>query len=80
MAARLVDEQPADVVDVVERPPSPLQHGPATELRNAAGDDPERLARRVVIDGPDRPVEGRHRATRVSRRALTAGHSGAITP
>ena len=47
------------------------------------GHDPERLAGRVVVHGPDRALDGlqvgAHRARSPSSRALTAGHSGAMT-
>ncbi len=57
VAARLVDQQPADVIEVVHRPAPALEDGPALEVGDAAGHDPERLAGRVVVDGPDRALE-----------------------
>ena len=50
--ARLEDEQPADVVEALERVAPPLEDRGAPERLDAAGDDPERLAARVVVDRP----------------------------
>ena len=54
VAARLVDEQPADVVEPLERVAASLEDRRAPERLDAAGDDPERLAPGVVVDRPDR--------------------------
>ena len=50
VAARLVDEQAADVVDVLEGVAALVEDRAAGKRVDAAGDDPERLAGRVVID------------------------------
>ena len=54
VAPRLVDEQPADVVEPLERITSPLEDRRSAQRLDAAGDDPERLATGVVVDRPDR--------------------------
>ena len=54
VAARLVDEQPADVVEPLERVAASLEDRRAPERLDAAGDDPKRLATGVVVDRPDR--------------------------
>src|SRR5690606_18723671 len=52
VAARLVHQQLAEVVDVGGIGAA-FQDGGARDGGDAAGDDPERLARRVVVDGGD---------------------------
>jgi hypothetical protein len=52
--ARLEDEQATDVVEVVPRPAPSLEDGRSLEWRDAADDDPERLAGGVVVDRPNR--------------------------
>jgi len=49
VSARLVDEQPADGVEVVAGKPALVEDRPAPERRGAGGDDAERLAARVVV-------------------------------
>ena len=51
VAARLVDEEAADAVEDLAGEPAALEHRPALERPDAAGDDPERLAAGVVVDG-----------------------------
>ena len=75
VAARLVDEELADVVDIRGGPAAAFRHGPAFERRDTAGHDPERLATGVVVGRRDLG----QRASRASRRALTPGHSPAST-
>ena len=53
MAARLVDDEPAVGVEVVAGEPPPLEDRRARERRHARGQDPERLAARVVVDRLD---------------------------
>ena len=83
MTAWFVDDESANIIEVVSGPASPLEDRPTLQLRDAPGHDPERLAGRVVVDGPDRSLEGlsvvAHRVRSPSSRALTAGHSGAMT-
>ena len=69
VASRLVDEQPADVVEPLERVAPPLQDRRAPERLDASRDDPERLATGVVVDRPDRsqPVVLVVRERRVAR-------------
>ncbi len=50
VAARLVDEQAADVVDVLEGVAPLVEDRASGEGVDAAGDDAERLAGRVVVD------------------------------
>ena len=69
VAARLVDEQPADVVEPLEREAPLVEDRRAFERLDAAGDDPERLAAGVVVDGLDQePVKF---GGRFSRNAVT---------
>ena len=75
VAARLVDEELADVVEVRGRPATPFRHRAAFERGHAAGHDPEGLAARVVVGRRDLG----QRASSASRRALTPGHSPART-
>ncbi len=75
VAARFVDEELADVVDVGGGPAASFRHGSAIERWDAAGHDPERLAARVVVGGRDLD----QRASSASSRALTPGHSPAST-
>ncbi len=82
VAARLVREQPADVVQRAgargggaaagaERDGAALGDGAARDGRQAGGDDPERLARRVVVDGLD------HGLYRSVGHGLRAAHPAA---
>ena len=50
VAARLVDEQPPHVVEPLERVAPLVEDRRALRRLDAARDDPERLARRVVVD------------------------------
>jgi hypothetical protein len=50
VAARLEDEQPADVVELLLREAALLEDRGAAKRVDAAGDDPERLAGGVVVD------------------------------
>jgi hypothetical protein len=54
VSARLVDEQAANVVEVLGRIPALLEDRRALERRHTAGDDPKRLAGSVVVDCLDR--------------------------
>jgi len=54
VAAWLVDEQLPDVIEPFERVAPTLEDRRAREGLDAAGDDPEGLAARVVVDRPDR--------------------------
>ena len=76
VAARLVDEQAADVVDVLGGV-APLVEDPrAGERLDAAGDDPEGLARGVVVDRPDqRPLKF---GGRFSRNAVTPSRKSSV--
>ena len=51
--SRLVDEQPAHVVEPLERVASLVEDRRAARRVDAARHDPERLARRVVVDRAD---------------------------
>ena len=53
VAARLVDEQPANVVEALERVAPLVEDRRALRQLDATGDDPERLAGRVVVDRAD---------------------------
>ncbi len=53
VAARLVDEQPAHVVEPLERVAALVEDRCAPKRIDTARHDAERLARRVVVDGPD---------------------------
>ena len=55
MPARLEHDRPADPVEVLARVAALLQHGPSRDLLDAAGDDAERLARRVRFARRDAP-------------------------
>jgi hypothetical protein len=52
-----VDEEPSHVVEPFERVASLVEDGRPPERLDPTGDDPERLAGRVVVDRPelDRP-------------------------
>jgi hypothetical protein len=58
VAAGLEDEEPADVVEPLERVAPPVEDGRAARLVDAARDDPERLASGVVVDRGDRRHSG----------------------
>src|SRR5215217_708154 len=53
VAARLVDEQRPDVVEVLLRVPALVEDRRARDRVHRSGDDPERLAGGVVVDGRD---------------------------
>ena len=53
VAARLVDQERAYVVEVVLAVVAPIEHGLAARGRDAADHDPERLASGVVVDRAD---------------------------
>jgi hypothetical protein len=53
VAARLLDEQPAHVVEASRGMLAPLGDARAGQAGNAAGHDAERLARGVIVDGAD---------------------------
>ena len=53
VAARLEDEQPADVVEPLERVASLLEDRRAAQGLDPTRDDPERLAAGVVVDDLD---------------------------
>jgi hypothetical protein len=53
VAARLVDEQPPDVVEMLEREAPLVEDRAPLERRHAAGDDAERLAAGVVVGSRD---------------------------
>ena len=76
VTARLVDQQVADIVDMVRRPTAALEDRAPFELGDPADHDPERLAGGVVVDRFDLHDGGRIAA---SSLALTAGHSSATT-
>ena len=59
VAARLVHEQGAHAVELLLRVAALLEDRRAGDRADAAGDDPERLARGVVVDG--RHEHGAHR-------------------
>ena len=61
---RLVHEQAAEAIEVVAREAAALEDRRSLERRHAAGDDAERLAARVVVDGRD----GRRAAHGISCR------------
>ena len=54
MAARLEDEQPANVVEALERVATPVEDRGTAQRLDPARDDPERLATGVVVDRRDR--------------------------
>jgi hypothetical protein len=54
VSPRLVDEQPPDVVEPLARVAALVEDSGAAERLDSAGDDPERLAAGVVVDGADR--------------------------
>ena len=53
MASRLVHEQAADVVQPLERVPALVEDRRAAQPVDPVRDDPEGLARSVVVDGAD---------------------------
>jgi hypothetical protein len=53
MPSRLVNEEPPDVVESCERVASLVEDGRTLEWLDPTGDDPERLACRVVVDRPE---------------------------
>src|SRR6187431_2769887 len=53
VAARLVDEKPSNVVELLERVTALFENRRAARRLDAGRHDPERLARGVVVDGAD---------------------------
>jgi len=75
VAARLVDEQPAHVVQVLAGPAPPLQRGAALQRRDPVHHDAERLPRGVVVDRRDR----RHASNRgTAAKSADAVRLGAV--
>ena len=71
VAARLVDQQAANIVGVFESV-APLVEDRAAEKRvDAAGDDAERLAGRVVVDRADTALRAGELRRALSRKAVT---------
>ena len=76
VAARLEDEQPPDVVEVLGGVAALVEDRPALERLDAAGDDAERLAAGVVVDRRDqRPVKF---GGRFSRNAATPSRKSSV--
>ena len=77
MSARLVDEQLPHVVQMLEREAALLENRAPAERLDAAGDDPERLAARVVVDRLDvqRPLK---RGGRFSPNAATPSAKSSV--
>ena len=78
VAARLVDEQAADVVDVLERVAPLVEDRAAGKRVDAAGDDAERLAGRVVVDRADLHYEPVNCGGRFSRKAVTPSRKSSV--
>jgi hypothetical protein len=78
VAARLVDEQATDVVEVIAGEAALVEDRPALQRFDATGDDPERLAAGVVVDrgdGRQLPVKF---GGRFSRKASTPSAKSAV--
>ncbi len=77
VAARLVDEQLAHVVEMLQRKTALVENRAPRGRLDAAGDDPKRLAARVVVDGLDvqRPVK---RGRRFSPNAVTPSAKSSV--
>ena len=58
MSPRLVDEEPAYVVEPLECVAALVEDRRALRRLDSAGHDPERLARCVVVDGPELHAPG----------------------
>jgi len=78
VAAWLVDEQAADVVEVLPGEPPLLENRPALERLDAARDDPERLAAGVVVDRRYRRQTPVKLGGRFSRKASTPSAKSAV--
>jgi hypothetical protein len=68
VAARLEDEQAAVAIEVIAREAPPLEDRRALERRDAARDDAEGLAARVVVDGRD--LRGGHSSEKLGYRCV----------
>ena len=79
MAARLVDEQAANVVEPLKGVPPLVEDRLARGRLHSSRDDPERLPARVVVDRADWTSGVRHRVSVTERRQEDASRSSGKT-